>query len=413
MTCYRAAWVVPIDQPPIAGGWVAVDRGRIIGVGSAHDPAFAAFGPVTDLGAVALMPGLVNAHTHLELAWLHGAIPPADRFVDWVQALFAIRGRPSDVGDVVTTRAAASVGAQAMRASGTSLVGDISNSLTVADVPAQAGLRGWVFHEVLGFGERDDAQVTQSRARRVALGSGAVGVSIAAHAPYSVSPELLAAVAAESRRLSPAPISVHVAESPEEDALIRTGTGPWRTLLERMGVWRSDWRVPGMSPVAYLGAVGLLHPHTLAVHCVQADDEDLGLLRTAGATVVTCPRSNAWVGVGAPPIARFYASGVRVAFGTDSLASVEDLNLFSEVAAAHVIAPEVPPARLLASATLDGAQALGRDAEYGSLSVGKCADIVAVSLPCPVDDIEAHLVKGVAAGRVAWASTRASHETSV
>ena len=408
MTCLRAAWVVPIDQPPMAGGWVAIEQGQIIGIGPADAPPASAYGPMTDLGDVALLPGLVNAHTHLELSWLRGAVPRAARFTDWVQALFAVRGRPSDVGDLARMREAALETAQAMRACGTSVVGDISNSLAVADIPAVAGLRGWTFHELLGFGERDDTQVTRSRERREAMPADVLGVSVAAHAPYSVSRELLEAVAAEGRRLSPAPVSVHVAESPEEDALIRTGTGPWRGLLERMGAWRSDWRVPGMSPVAYLHGVGLLQPHTLAVHCAHASDDDLGLLRMAGTTVVTCPRSNRWVGVGAPPIGRFYASGVRVAFGTDSLASVEDVNLFSEVAAAHAVAPQVPAARLLASATLDGARALGLAVDYGSLTVGKCADIVAVSLPSTVEDIEGHLVAGVAAERVSWASTRGS-----
>lgn len=405
MTCLRAAWVVPVDQPPIAGGWVAVDRGQITAIGRPEAADASAWGPVTDLGSVALLPGLVNAHTHLELSWLRGAVAPAERFTDWVQALFAVRGRPSDMGDVEAIRAAALEAALAMRACGTSLVGDISNSLAVADIPARAGLRGWTFHEVLGFGERDDAQVSQSRERRASAEAGPVAISIAAHAPYSVSRELLLAVAAEGRRLRPAPVSVHLAESPEEETLIRTGSGPWRTLLEHMGVWRHDWLVPGVSPAAYLADLGLLSPQTLAVHCTHAAAADLALLREAGSTVVTCPRSNTWVGVGAPPISGFYASGVRVAFGTDSLASVEDLNLFSELAAAHAVAPDVPASRLLASATLDGARALGLDREYGSLTVGKCADIVAVTLPSEISDIEAHLVAGVSADRVSWAST--------
>jgi cytosine/adenosine deaminase-related metal-dependent hydrolase len=407
MTCVRAAWVLPIDQPPIAGGWVAFDGGIIAGVGGPGDVAADAFGPLRDLGAVALLPGLVNAHTHLELSWLRGRVAPAARFTDWIRALFAVRGRPSDVPDLARTRTAALEAARFMRACGTSLIGDISNTLSVADLPAEAGLRGWVFHELLGFGERDDAQVRRSRERRAQLREGPLGVSVAAHAPYSVSRELLEAIAVEGTRLAPAPVSVHVAESPEEDTLMRTGTGPWRALLEQMGAWRNDWAVPGVSPVAYLAERGLLQPHTLAVHCTGADADDLARLRTAGTTVVTCPRSNVWVGVGAPPLAEFYASGVTVALGTDSLASVDDLNVFSELAAARTMAPSVPPARLLASATLDGARALGLEASYGSLTVGKCADIVAVALPGAVPDIESHLVGGVSPDRISWASRRA------
>jgi 5-methylthioadenosine/S-adenosylhomocysteine deaminase len=151
-----------------------------------------------------------------------------------------------------------------------------------------------------------------------------------------------------------------------------------------------------------LSDLGFLDSRVLAVHGVQFSEGDLERLRSLGVTLVSCPRSNAHVGAGHPPIEAFYASGVSVAFGTDSLASAGDLNVFSELAAARRLAPRVPAAALLESASLRGARALGFDNELGSLEAGKRASIIAVRLPGPVDDVEEYLVSGVDASAVEW-----------
>src|SRR5262249_35094253 len=139
-----------------------------------------------------------------------------------------------------------------------------------------------------------------------------------------------------------------------------------------------------------------------AVHGVQFDRADLGRLSSLGVTVVTCPRSNHYVGVGAPPIASFYEMHVPVAFGTDSLASVEDLNLFSELAEARRLAPDVPARALLESATSVGATALGAGKEFGTIEQGKTARLIAVRLPAGVADVEEYLVTGVEPSAVTW-----------
>ena len=126
-------------------------------------------------------------------------------------------------------------------------------------------------------------------------------------------------------------MSVHLGESPEEVEFLDKGSGAWRGMLETIGAWRDDWTIPACDPVAYLDRHGLIDGNTLVIHGVQFADSALARLEEIGATLVTCPRSNQWVGVGYPPIERFYRSGVKVAVGTDSLASVEDLNLFSEM----------------------------------------------------------------------------------
>jgi cytosine/adenosine deaminase-related metal-dependent hydrolase len=214
-----------------------------------------------------------------------------------------------------------------------------------------------------------------------------------------VSPDLFRAIAAAS---SPRPISVHLGESPEEMQFLRDGTGPWRDMLERLGVWSPGWRAPGCGPIGYMRELGLLSGRLIAVHCVQLPDEELRALASAGATIVTCPRSNRWVGAGDPPVSRFYASGARVAVGTDSLASVGDLNLFAELAAVRRLAPDVPPSRILQSATRDGAAALGFGADFGTIAPGKRAPLLAVDVPGGAADVEEYLLSGIPPDAVRW-----------
>jgi cytosine/adenosine deaminase-related metal-dependent hydrolase len=194
--------------------------------------------------------------------------------------------------------------------------------------------------------------------------------------------------------------SVHLGESQEEIEMLASGTGPWPGLLKLVGVWRDDWAVPGCGPVEYLDKLGALDARTLVVHGVQFDDRSLERLAGIGSTVVTCPRSNQWVGVGVPPIDRFYRAGVPVAVGTDSLASVEDLNLFSEMKAMRWLASSVPARDILKSATLVGAQALGLDADLGTLAPGKLASMIAVQLSGPVDDVEEYLLSGIVPNQI-------------
>jgi cytosine/adenosine deaminase-related metal-dependent hydrolase len=217
-----------------------------------------------------------------------------------------------------------------------------------------------------------------------------------------VSPALFAAIRADLDAQPRGLSSVHLAESPEEVELLRHGTGAARAMLERLGVWTDAWPVPGVSPVAYLTRLGFLDSRVMVVHGVQLDGEDLSRLRALGVTLVSCPRSNRHVGVGTPPLEAFYAMGVRVAFGTDSLASAPDLDMFAELAEARRVAPRVPARTLLESATLAGARALGLGDELGSLEAGKRAALVAVRVPDDVGDVEEYLVSGIAPDAVAW-----------
>jgi len=399
MTAYRAAWVLPIDRAPIKDGIVTVADGKIVGVwepGTGNREL-----EVRDLGPVALLPGLINAHTHLELSWLRGRVPPAPRFTDWVKTMFAIRGRPDGVMSAQQIAPIHEAISEA-RAFGTVAVGDISNSLAAVGPMRQAGLDGVVFHELLGFKERDGALIDSTRDIRSRASAAGARVSLAPHAPYSTSLELFKAIRAAVDESSCPIMSVHLGESAEEVEFLEQGSGAWRGMLEVIGAWRDDWQIPACDPVGYLDRHGVIDEKTLVVHGVQFGDDALSRLAEIGATLVTCPRSNQWVGVGYPPIERFYDSGVRLAIGTDSLASVEDLNLFSEMKTMRWLAPNLTASTILESATLTGARALGLGDELGSLTPGKRAEMIAVELPARVADVEEYLLSGIQAAQIEW-----------
>ena len=389
---FRVRWLLPIDHRPIEQAWVTVIGGRVAEVGRGR-PAV----PAEDLGDVALLPGLVNAHTHLELSEFAGRIPPAEAMVPWIRSMVAVRGRGTDPSSA-TAIAAARDAIRDLMDDGTAVVGDVSNSLLSAPLVAEANLASVVFHEVLGFNRPDAAADVQAAWARVddAVAAPARG-TVVAHAPYSVSPALFGAIAAAKRAM---PLTVHLGESRAEIEFLRTGQGPFRELLESFGVWTDVWQPPACDPVEYLDRCGYLKPGTIAVHGTHLDSGALARLRARSAVLVTCPRSNVWVGEGGPPVNAFYASGVPVAIGTDSLASAPSLRMFDEIAAVRRAAPGIAPARILESATRVGAEALGWGADFGTIAAGKRAVFAAVALSAFEGDVEEYLVSGVPADRV-------------
>lgn len=403
---FRAGWILPIARPPIRDGWVMTWAGRIIACGGPRDPhrpvrSGAEFTDIEtiDLGRAAVLPGLVNAHTHLELSWMRGQVPPAPSMPAWAARLMALRRTvgsepPEPILDALRD----------VRASGTALVGDVTNTFAAYDPLADSELAAAIFRELLGFDAREPERVVRDAQAQIETLTTIewLRISIVPHAPYSVSPALLRAIAAISRGRT---VSVHLGESAEELEFLREGRGAWRELLEQLGVWDPEWQPPGCGPVEYLQRAGLVNDRLVAVHCVQLTDAELARLRDAGATVVTCPRSNRWTGAGIPPVERFYASGVRVAIGTDSLASVEDLSVFAELAELRRVAPGISAARLLESATRHGADALGFGDELGTIEPAKHAQLIAVRLPPGVTDVEEYLLSGVPVADVRWLET--------
>jgi aminodeoxyfutalosine deaminase len=407
MVRYHASWILPIAEPPIRDGWIATEHRRIVAYGgygtvARRAPAHAESREV-DLGEVIVLPGLVNAHTHLELSYLRDEVPPAREFVVWIRNVMSARKqRPDPHGAEIVDAIEQAIG-ESVRA-GTAVVGDISNTLAAFAPLAASSLAAVLFYELIRFSTADpDGAVAQARREIDALGATSrVRVSLAAHAPYSVGPLVLRAIRRAVDRDPFAPYSVHLSESAEEVEFIRTGGGPWRRLLEEVGSWDPTWKAPGGTPVQFLDDSGFLDARAIAVHGVQMTPADLARLAARGTTLVTCPRSNGHTGAGAPPIEDFYASGAHVAIGTDSLASAPDLNVFAEMATMRALAPTVPASALLASATIEGARALGFDADYGTIEPGKAARLLAVDAPVGTRDVEEFLVSGVEPEQIHW-----------
>jgi cytosine/adenosine deaminase-related metal-dependent hydrolase len=361
-----AAWVLPIAGPPIRDGAVAVHDGRVAWVGPAGDPS-APDGPVRDLGPGVLLPGLVNAHCHLELSHLAGRLPFGAGFVPWVESVVAVRGCFSEE-DV---RSATSSAIEFLDRRGTVAVGDVSNALGHLDLLAASGLSGAVFLELLAWDPEKAGSTLRWAEERLAevrpkLRPG-LEVRLAAHAPHSCSPELLRGLVGRG-----GPAAIHLAESPDEAAFLRDGSGGWRGFLDGRGLGHVPFSPPGASPVRYADSLGALHPRLVAAHGVQVDAADRERLARRGVHVVVCPRSNRNLGVGMPDLAGLLAAGVRLALGSDSLASVETLDVLDDAVALHRSLPRLDPAVILRMATLGGAEALGFG-DLGAIAPGRRA----------------------------------------
>src|SRR5262245_33240996 len=238
MIHYRADWVLPISGPPMCDGWIAVDGDRVAGVSSAAPRRLV--DPI-DLGRVAVLPGLVNAHTHLELSYLRGRIPATGSFIDWIRGVIGTRHQQPDVRAPEIIGAVHAAIAEAV-AAGTALVGDITNTLVTSDPLVRSPLAAMVFYELLRSIADDPTRFVHDAldALGQAAHSDRVRASLAAHAPYSVAPSIFKAMRAAMSRLEP-PCSVHLAESVEEVEFIRTGGGPWRALKQELGALDRSW----------------------------------------------------------------------------------------------------------------------------------------------------------------------------
>jgi cytosine/adenosine deaminase-related metal-dependent hydrolase len=290
------------------------------------------------------------------------------------------------------------------RSFGTALVGDISNTLATSAALAEHRLAAVVFHELLGFQASDADRLISNAVDAIRNAPVAADVrhTLAPHAPYSVSPALFGRIRVALNRDPFACSTVHLGESDAEIEFLRNGTGSYRKLLDDIGKWDPSWVAPQCGPVEYIDQMGFLNERLLVVHGVHFDGRDLERIASKGATLVTCPRGNVLTRAGTPPIGQFFEYGVRVAVGTDSLASVPDLNLFAELAEMRRLAPEVPARRLLEAATINGARALGFESEFGTIDAGKRDALIGIELDGVVGGVEDALVSGVDRSQVHW-----------
>lgn len=380
MIRYRARWIVPVCEPPIADGVVAVDGAVITYVGHADD---APAGDEIDLGNVLLMPGLVNAHCHLELTAMRGFLEDID-FRRWILRLTNARRAVLDDDALLDS---ARYGIEEGISAGITAYADTCSSGVVIRAMRETGVRGVMYQEVFG---PDPAQCSESIAglrEKVAglryLETPLVRLGVSPHAPYTVSDDLFRATGLLARE-EHLPVAIHIAESELEQQLIVDAAGSFADGLRRRSIAVEK---RGDSPVQLLARLGVLDGKPLLIHCVRVTDADVGQIARSGAGVAHCPVSNAKLGHGVAPLDELLAAGIPVGLGSDSMASNNCMDILEEARIALLAqrartrSHETPNAvEMLELATIGGATAIGIADEVGTLEPGKQADLAAFAL---------------------------------
>jgi cytosine/adenosine deaminase-related metal-dependent hydrolase len=380
----RARLVVPLSQPPIRDGAIVVSRKRVVAVGRWRDLSRNASLPRLDMGEVALLPGLVNAHAHLDYTHMAGQFVPPKLFTDWLKLIMSTKAGWS-YSDYAQSWLD---GAQMLVRTGTTTVGDIEAiPELLPDVWTSTPLRVFSFLEMLGIRKnRRPAEILHEAVTRIdSLNTRRGRLGLSPHAPYSTLPELLriSAQAARKRRLL---VCTHVAESALEFEMFTRGNGEMFHWLQRSQRDMSDCGLG--SPVQHLERCGALRKNLLAVHVNYLARGDADLLGRREVSVVHCPRSHFYFGHDRFPLQRLTRAGVNICLGTDSLASVYkrrretvELNIFEEMRALAKAEPSLSPRRIVEMATLNGAKALGMSGLIGELAPGSFADAIAIPAP--------------------------------
>jgi cytosine/adenosine deaminase-related metal-dependent hydrolase len=362
---FTARWVFPVRGAPLANGTVTVNDDRIEAV-EPHGTRT----PDEDFGNAAIIPGLVNPHTHLDLSGARGLIPPTDpdHFTDWLRGVIAYRR--SRTAEQVQSDIRAGL-AECLR-HGTTLLGDIASEGASWGALAEAKTRAVVFLEQIGLSTArfTEAHKTRTFWRREHPDSATCRTAVSPHAPYSASGPLIRTIAHHGWTMT-----IHLAESPAEMELLEHRSGPFREFLESLGVWEPENIADSLRFILWRTRRS---PHVLFAHGnYLPPDTKL----KPNQFICYCPRTHAAFGHPPHPFREFLARGVRVCLGTDSLASNPDLDILAESRFVHERYPDFSCEQLLRMVTLSGAEALGWANETGSLEASKSADFVVVPLP--------------------------------
>jgi aminodeoxyfutalosine deaminase len=366
----RAKTVVLVDRPAIDDGIVTIEDDRITAV----EPTSRGISPTRDLGDVVLMPGLVNAHTHLEFSHLEAPLGWAGMpLVEWLPLAIAARGGLG--GGIVQSIAA---GIQESVIAGTCALADI---VTAEPAVLELSSQLWIlpYLEAIGFSRARATSAFAAVERRVAEAERLrLQVGLSPHAPYTVSPELVGELVALARQKQ-MPVAMHLAESAEELELLSSGSGPFRDLLEARSMWDAAAIPRGIRPLDYLKLLAEA-PRSLVIHGNYLTPDEHKFLgdHADRMTLVYCPRTHAYFDHPRYPLGELLEAGVRVALGTDSRASNPDLSVLGEMRQVAREHGAIPPETILRMATINGARALGCEEQCGSIAPGKLANLVAV-----------------------------------
>jgi 5-methylthioadenosine/S-adenosylhomocysteine deaminase len=393
---YSARWVLPIASPTINDGAIAVEDAAIIAVGPSAD-VLSQFPDAAheDFGNAAILPGLINTHSHLELTAMRGFLEREENdFFAWLLKLTLARFGMTDE-DLFVSAACGAI--EAARAGVTCLADASSLAANSMRALNEVGLRGIVYQESFGPDPKvAEESVGKLRSQLDAirpLQTTLVRAGVSPHAPYTVSGRQLEMISQLALAES-LPLMMHAAESQAEKQFMETGDGMFATALKLRGI---DWQAPGLSTVRYLRDHGVLETRPLLAHCINVDQEDLDLIKASGAGIAHCPKSNAKLRHGHAPFDAFVANRLKVGLGSDSVASNNVCDILEEARFATMLTrasgtnlnlndsasdedTEGCATEALFAATLGGAQALGLDHQIGSLQTGMAADVTVINL---------------------------------
>jgi cytosine/adenosine deaminase-related metal-dependent hydrolase len=371
MRAVHADAIVTGDAETLRDGAVVVDAaGIVVEVGPAAHVLPRHVGAVVERVRGVVLPGLVNAHTHLELSALRGRVPGGAGFVPWVEHMIGVRAELQPEADVEAIQRAV----EELVASCTVAVGEVTNSLAAVGALARRGFAGCVFHEFFGVERAPLERRLAEMERMVDETVGAWPSRELAHCPtphtlYTTHPDVVRRLVREARERG-LRASLHLAEHAAERRFLEQGDGPVADWYEsRLRLRRDLLEWPGTSPIHFAHELGALGPHVLAVHLTDARREELDLVARSGSPVVLCPGSNLFIEARLPPLLAIRAAGIFPALGTDSLASSPSLDVLGEARALAARFPTVSARDLLRMATWEGARALGL-VDVGRIAAG-------------------------------------------
>jgi aminodeoxyfutalosine deaminase len=404
MQILTADYVLPISSAPIEQGAVVIENDKILLVGKFSEIKVQfPEAEVDDFGEAAILPGFVNAHSHLEITAMRGFLDSVEHdFAAWLLKIAKTRDQILTDEDV---RIAAVFGALEAARAGVTCFGDIGRfGIAGFEALKANNLRGVLFQETEFSPDNKTADVDFDKLKEKFLHlketeTDLVKVGLSPHSPYTVSRRLFEKIA-EYAIAEHIKISTHAAESNEESILVEKGEGFFIGVYEKFGV---QWEVPYLSSIEYLDKIGVLKAKPLLAHCVKVSDSEIESIKTSNASIAHCPKSNAKFGHGIAPLEKFLDAQINTGFGSDSVASNNTCDILEEARFAVLSARNrtnkkrfIEPAEALRTATFGGAKSLGLESQIGTLETGKQADIIAISLAqaaqMPVHDINSALI---------------------
>jgi cytosine/adenosine deaminase-related metal-dependent hydrolase len=377
----RSRIVVTMDGPPIENGAVAIDGPTITSVGTFREIAAQNTGEILDLGEQALLPGLINAHCHLDYTILRGKIPPQSPFVDWIGRINACKAALSEENYLVSI---AEGFAEAKRFGTTSIV-NLEGCPQLIEKIGRGQIRTWWCPEMIDAREKIDVERTFDgfRSSVSSREDPAGGIGLAPHSLYTASSNLYRECSGLARRDNLL-LTTHLAESSEEMEMFRDGGGPLFDFMKALGRPMED--CGKATPLSLLLFREKLDERWIVAHLNELTENDFDLLARERFHIAHCPGSHRYFGRAAFPLDRLRSLGFNICLGTDSLASNSSLSLFDEMRGLQRTAPLLSPHDLLKMVTTNPASALGQAMSLGRVRSGYCADLI--SLPLSVSDAD-------------------------